>query len=529
MLVGVVASAAVLAAASLVAPAAVTAGSHAEVHVPARYASQQLAWKSCYPDPAKINELPQSEQVVARRLECAQMTAPRDWHNPDTGPDLHIAVSRLEPEHGTPTQSLFVNPGGPGGPGITIAQRLDIAKRQDVLSAMDIISFDPRGTGASTRVSCAGGPMKSADPRDRSSANLDRIAANNVALAARCMKQSAGLLPYISTEQTVRDVDLLRRLLGRQKINWLGYSAGTWMGAYYSAYFPDRVGRFVLDSNVDFTTSWQNLLAKVPHGFERRFRKDFAPWAAAHSGKLQLGDTAELVRQYYETLRADLNRAPVHSGSMVVDGPRLDSLVLENLYRVSDFPKLASLLGSLRHDANTKAAAFRTVSSTKPTVLGLAQQGIFPSVDYKMTDEQLTTFRAVLCNDTPWNQNRSYWEQRSLRLGHQYPIMGWWQVDNVCAYWHRPKINILVPTGHGIPPVLMVQSTHDPATPYEGALAAHRAFHGSRMVTVENEGDHVIYSRRKNACVDQIVDAFLLRGEIPVEDVTCQGDGIPAP
>ncbi|WP_205862868.1 alpha/beta hydrolase [Planosporangium thailandense] len=487
------------------------------------YARQKLSWHKCFAEP------PEGAPPGAERLECATMRAPLNWGQPGADQYVEIAVSRLRPATAQPRGTLFINPGGPGGPGLTMP--LVLLQRSAVADAYELVGFDVRGTGQSTNVTCGGTSTSPNDPRDRSKTNLDLMHDAADVFVRHCVYRSGPLLRYVTTEQTVRDLDLLRHLLGWQKISWVGYSGGTWLGAYYATFFPGHVDRFVLDSNTEFTAPWQSSFGWQPLGFERRFREDFATWAAGYDTRFHLGGTADDVRRFYERLRADVVRDPLlFLGLIPIDGPVLDGVILQSMYSKQSFQPLAELLQELRAQVDARAAgspppalsaaARATLDAarrTSPDLLPVAAADAFPA-----------TFFAITCQDTPWNRSRQFWEKESARQGSQYPLAGWASVAHPCAAWPRPNITLPKPTGRGVPPVLMVESTHDPATPYEGAVRAHRAFAGSRLLTVTNEGDHGIYTMG-NQCVDGLVDTFLLTGALPATDTECAGTGIPAP
>ena len=214
--------------------------------VPARYAGQQLHWQPCDGQP---------------ELDCATMAVPRDWHHPDAGPDLAIAVSR----HRTTDRAhrkgtLMEAAGGPGGQGLL--RPMDLAQGAPTVAATyDIVSFDQRGVGRSTHAQCQTPEQfqqfLAGDWRDRSPEAIDRLVANSRALVAGCVEHSGDLLPYLTTEQTVHDMDLFRSLLGEKKISYYGASYATMIGAYYGTLFPHRVERMVLDSNIGFEGTWE--------------------------------------------------------------------------------------------------------------------------------------------------------------------------------------------------------------------------------------------------------------------------------
>jgi hypothetical protein len=376
----------------------------------------------------------------------------------------------------------------------------------------------------------------------------------------------------------VQDMDLIRRLLGFDKINYVGYSGGTWLGAYYQTYFPDHVGRFVLDSNTDFTQPWIDTFVAQPQAFERRFREDFATWAAEYDGMLKLGASPRAVIRTYERLRAALKEQPAVEefldGSVKIsyDQNTLDQIVAGDMYTKKDFNSLALDLAFLRDLSTAQSTGGPQAAQRKVDALPLARQhqlvrratgdtiglrplgrivgvpdnpklgqdkaarpdsmrsatSIHPLGVPTGDDAEQATFTAVTCNDTPWPQGRVYGDLLSSRLGPRYPLVGWGMNENPCFYWDRPTLNLPQPTGDGLPTTLMVQSVHDPATNYSLAVSAHSRYAGSRLVTVTREGDHGIYGG-VNKCADKIVNTFLTTGKAPAEDTSCVGGGIPAP
>ena len=232
--------------------------------------TQQIQWQQCFA-PGTPGLPPGGE-----RLECGSFTAPMDWNNPRDGKTITIAVSRLTPKNGTAKSTVFTNPGGPGGPGRTIP--LLYLERPKLSENAEIIGIDVRGTGASSNVTCGSfNTDGQVDPRDRGKANLDLLYGAMELQAKFCQAKSGEFGRYVSTDQTVKDLDLLRQVLGKKKVSWLGYSGGSWMGAYYATYFPKTLDRIVLDSNVDFTLPWQPIFDDWGMAFERRFRVDFLP------------------------------------------------------------------------------------------------------------------------------------------------------------------------------------------------------------------------------------------------------------
>ncbi|WP_086663790.1 alpha/beta hydrolase [Lentzea kentuckyensis] len=462
------------------------------------FATQEIKWQRCF-DP-----VPPGFPPGAERLECGTFTAPMDWNNQNNGKTITIAVSRTVPKSGKAKTAVFTNPGGPGGEGRTLP--LVYLNRPKLSENAEIYGIDPRGTGASSNVTCGlFDTLGSTDPRDRSKANLDLIYGGMELQAKFCQTKSGELGRYITTDQTVKDLDLLRQVLGRKKVDWLGYSGGSWMGAYYATYFPKTLDKIVLDSNVDFTGTWQPVFDNFGMGFERRFRVDFLPWVAKYDNVYHLGKTAEQVRQSYERTRAKLGQQPVTLPEGTYYPVTLDFVLIRSQYSKYAFDgaarKLAELAGAL------------------PTQL--KAQASYP-------DAQTATLNSILCNDTPFRGDRGYLERDAARDGAKWPLMGYYQIMGPCAFWDRPNVNLKHPNGIGVTPTLMVQSVRDPATPLEGARRSHAGFAGSRMLTVENEGDHGIYGFG-NDCVDDIVERYLVDRVTPSKDLTCPGVPLPEP
>jgi pimeloyl-ACP methyl ester carboxylesterase len=495
-------------------------------NIPARYTSQTLGWHTC-----TTGELPTAPPAGAEDIECATYLTPRNWNRAGEKIDLTIAVSRLKATGGPATASVVVNPGGPGAPGRNFPARL--RKQTKLRVKQEIVGFDPRGTGKSTNITCGGaiGTGSSLDPRDRDRANLNLILDATKYAANSCQVKSGELGPLINTDQTVHDIDLLRVLLGRDKINWVGYSAGTWMGAHYAQQFPTRTGRFILDSATEFTTTWQNSFDWQPLGFERRWRQDFLPWMAKYNNVFGFGTTGEAARQTYEKVRYALTQNPVEIDGAPLSANGLDSTIAGQIYSKSAFPGLADYLVSVKtlteagSSQAQKAAATKQVKTVNTLSDALGPQPLMVPTDGDAYD---ASFWSIPCNEGPWTGNRNTVIKQSQKLINQdLPLLGAGWLIQPCIFWKTPPVPLPVLDGRGVPPVLIVQSVHDPATPIEGATRAHKAFANSRMLTVTGEGDHGMYAGG-NAAVDKVVEDFLVDGKVP-NDQSVPGIPLPVP
>lgn len=496
---------------ALLTAAAPASAEPAPFAVPSEYADQRIDWQPCFDEPPP--QLPPGGE----RLECGTLTAPMDWHNPDNGKEIRIAVSRLRPEGTQNARALFTNPGGPGGAGLEMPLGFLFDGRDELAAHFTIYGIDVRGTGRSTTVSC--GPQENApsfDVKDRSPQNVRAILHHTEEFAESCAQHSGELGRYVNTEQTVADLDLLRRVEDHDRINWYGVSGGTWLGAHYATYFPRAVDRMVLDSNTQFTGSWQEVFAWQPMAFERRWREDVLPWLAAHDDQYQLGSSPRQVQFTVDQLREGLKRQPLPTPQGPLDHNALDALLVQAMYSKSLFPELGEALRALRAETDLELAAERLA----------ATRARFVPMQTDPADSQAATMFAIRCNDTEFRGTPDSVAAWSQLQGQMFPLYGYHTIVQPCLYWHGQQAQLKRPDGKGVPPVLMLQAEKDPATAYEGALIAHREFANSRLVTVRGEGDHGVYGAG-NGCVDDVVEEYLIDKQVPAGDISCPGGELP--
>ncbi|NUR32084.1 MAG: alpha/beta fold hydrolase, partial [Catenulispora sp.] len=429
---------------------------------------------------------------------CADLKAPMDWYDLSKG-TISIHVTRV-PSTGGPARRgvLLLNPGGPGSDGSGLAT--STARSQPELRhTYDLVGFAPRGVAPSTELDCGVDWTRYtpvADERDRSASNTARQLDN-----ARLIGQSCGavpLAPYITSDQTIRDMDLIRAVLGERKLNYLGFSYGTWLGSWYAATFPRRVDRFVLDSNLNWrATLQQDYVDNWARGFQRRYDMQFIPWLARHDDRYAFGATADAVRAALD----DLRTAIAAQGR----GSALDIGQAHALYNSGAWPQWAELLKTLRSDP---AQASTLLPPTRvPT--GKPDSG---------------AFWAVLCADSPWTHDPGSWIATGDRLGAAYPLVGAESTEEPCAFYPFASRHPVHPGAGNLPRLLMVQNQLDPAAPAEGAIAAAEQAH-EPMVFVRDAGNHIAYDAG-NACVDSRVNDYLVRGRTPVSAV-CEGLPLP--
>jgi pimeloyl-ACP methyl ester carboxylesterase len=463
----------------------------------ARFAAQPVAWAPCFDDGS------------APGFDCASIAAPLDWSNPATG-TIHVRVSRLRAT-GTRIGILQTNPGGPGGAGSWVPLFLQEADPA-IADHYDLVGMDTRGSAESDELGCGGvGTLTRwyrLDGTDHSTLNASRFVTGDLREAALCGADA--MAPYVNTDQTARDVDLVRSILGEQRTGWVGYSAGAWLGAWYATLFPSHVGRFLFDGSPDFTTDWYSNLRSQPAAFQRRFEEDLIPWLARYDDLLHLGATPEQVRATYQRRRDALASHPM----ALADGSRLDGVtydagIASALYASSHFPDLGQAMSVIERYATATPADRALVAQ------------LFPPIEPEQAEH---VFWTVVCNDTAKpsvGEVAGDW----ATLGRTFPLVGSTLFADPCPFWKLPPIGSPV-TGRGIPPLLMIQNDGDPATPYAGGLAAHRHTPSSVLVTVRHDGDHTIFGTG-DACVDDIANAWLLLGILPAADRSCEGIPLP--
>lgn len=502
------------------APAAATTTAPTTNGVPAKaapwrwrhYVGQRVAWSpsSCSADARRLSEAVR-ELNARSRIECARLRTPLDWRDLSKGSgSLQVTrVTRtIAKGDKRATRTLFVNPGGPGVTADWLPSAVATLEPQ-VARTHQIVAVDVRGTGGSMPVACR---MADGGVRDRRTTSAAGIAAQQRAAQATvraCAKAKPSVLPRISTQQTIRDHDLVRSLLKAPKVDYFGVSAGTWLGARYAEAYPGRVGRFVLDSNTEFSADWRTSFAWQPMGFQRRFDQQFLPWVARHHDEYRLGTTTAKVRAAYASLRSAVAAGRVRG----LTTTQFDDQVAESMYDDSGFLDLASALSELsagRAKGGRAAAAF-VAAERDAQASGSTED---------------TVFMAVQCNDSRWSRSPASYVAEGLRQGSRYPLIGYLWLTSPCAYWpYAPQVAPKPATG-ARPTMLMVQTELDAATPYEGAGRAHAATPGTRLVTVDNQGNHGAYLG-ENPCVERAVTGFLTTGRLPSRDTVCAGVPLP--
>lgn len=503
--------------------------------IPERYLDQQVSWETCSFDDDNKAAVP-----GAPTTRCASVVVPMDWLHPDKHPDIKLAVAWSKAS-GTTKGLLALNPGGPGAPGLDETAMLGQVKPK-LFASYDLLGFDPRGYGDSTTTTCYSSEEDDdarqtvPDPRVRNVKAHQVEVADAKFFGTACSVEEFS--QFVSTQQTVYDMEFLRRYLGRDapaydKFNFVGISYGTWLGAWYADTYPTHTGRFVLDSNMNWTSTMYANQVTDSFSFQRRRDLMFFPWVARHDKLYGFGKTTAEVKANYDKLRAKLSKA-AQSGDSIEDPADFDDTVAVEMFADNYFPKAMDYITDIAEAVSGDDQARRDGKVRKPASALRVQamlRGGATTADRRSSNDELvdigTAESPVRCNDSTYSRDLTTLLKRADADAKKYPFVGYFNTVGMCSYWKyaaTPRTIDLT----GAPTMLMVQSEGDPATAYEGAAAAHRATGGhTRLVSVDNEGEHGVYSYGVSPCVDKIGDAFLLEGTLPSGDTTCGTQPMP--
>jgi len=459
----------------------------------AKFYRQDLAWAPC------------------GRNQCAKLTVPIDYAHPE-GDTIKLAV--LNVPSTKPSKrigSLVVNPGGPGGSGVTYAAAAGFT--DPVRAAYDIVGFDPRGVAKSAPVRCLSDReldrFLGADPTPDSKAEEQRFARAAKAFADSCKTRGGALLGHLSTVDVAKDMDVLRSALGETKLDYLGKSYGTFIGATYAGLFPAKVGRFVLDGVVgpDLTSSQVNEGQAV--GFETATRAYVK--SCVDQGDCPLGDSVDAGMARLRGLLAQLDARP-----LPLDDPYVTELtegwaslgLAGPMYDPGQWNDLTEALREAfagRGDALMALATSYAERTSAGTYPGNLMQVIY----------------AVNCLDRPDTRDLGHYQSEARSLAVKAPTWGpflaWSSVP--CGYWPVPGAAPRKVTATGSGPIVVVGTTRDPATPYKWAQGLAADLENGHLITHDGDG-HTAYMRN-DECVDDAVDAYLVKGAVPRPGLRC--------
>ncbi|MEU5595532.1 alpha/beta hydrolase [Streptomyces sp. NPDC020298] len=467
------------------------------------YYTQRLTWRSC----------------GVPGFQCATMKAPLDYDKPGAG-DVRLAVARKKATgKGKPIGSLMVNPGGPGGSAIGYLQQYaGIGYPAQVRARYDMVAMDPRGVARSEPIECLSARQMDAFTQTDSTPD-DQKETNALVNAYKkfsggCGAHDPRLLRHVSTVEAARDMDILRAVLGDPKLNYVGASYGTFLGATYAGLFPKRVGRVVLDGAMDPSLSARRMNLDQTAGFETAFQA-FAKDCVRHSD-CPLGHKGTPPTQVGHNLKAffrKLDAHPIPAGD--TSGRKLGEAlattgVIAAMYDQETWPQLRAALASAMKK-NDGAG-----------LLALSDSYYERDPDGRYTNLMFAN-AAVNCLDLPSAFASPEQVEKALPAFEKAsPVFGdglaWASLN--CAYWP------VKPTGEphriqaeGAAPIVVVGTTRDPATPYPWARSLAHQLSSARLLTFVGDG-HTAYGRG-SACIDSAINTYLLRGTPPAPAKRC--------
>ncbi|MFF0504520.1 alpha/beta hydrolase [Streptomyces fimicarius] len=466
--------------------------------LPSELTSQRLDWKRC--------TAPRGGNAPGSAWRCARVDVPLDYADP-SGETLSIALIRKEArDKGRRLGSLLFNFGGPGGSGVATLPRA-AGSYAKLNTRYDLVSFDPRGVAASSGVRC-----RTDEEQEQAHRNVDLTpdtAAEEAAFiedaaefGAGCERRSGTVLPHVGTGNAARDLDLIRRVLGDEKLSYFGFSYGTELGGTYAHLFPHTAGRTVLDAAVDPTADGIGHARNQTMGFQRaleNYLKD-----RGRSPKEGSERIARLLA------RIDRSPLPTDSGRELSESLAITGIVTP-LYSESSWPALTAALDEAENNG-TGNGLLRLADSYN----GRDEQGRY--------DTQSHSQRAISCADS--TSRPTVDEARALlpEFRELSPVFGpflAWDTAGWCAEWPVEGEHETPETSApGAGPVLVVGTTGDPATPYEGARRMADELGEGVGVLLTNKGEgHGAYG--SNDCVTSTIDDYFLDGKVPADGKTC--------
>ncbi|MCU1370075.1 MAG: Alpha/beta hydrolase family protein [Ilumatobacteraceae bacterium] len=432
-------------------------------------------------------------------FQCGTIDVPLDYSKPD-GKTIEVAVTRhpaddQENRIGT----LFVNPGGPGGSAIDLARGFNRAG--GIGDRFDIVGFDPRGVGESTPLDCHSHLMEIYDIDQSIDSEADRTAIleGSQAFVDECEQKYGDILPFLGTTDAARDMDEIRKAIGDEQLSYLGYSYGTSLGQEYARQFPTHVRSMILDGVVDHEPDGLTTAETQAAGFETALDSYLA-----HCDDEGCGFGDQDPRDVIDEVVAAAEKAPIPApGADRAAGPGVVTLALSaGLYNQQFWSQISS---SLRNAQDGDGS------------------GLVALADQYLTGASFEGYFAVGCLDDTWPTDPDEVLDASVRAEEEIPNFGGPIVSDYvrCAMWPASSkpLKPVPATTKGLPPILVVSTTKDPATPYENGVAVAKQIPGAVLVTNEGEGHTVVNSGKP--CIDDLVREYLVDLTIPSDGTTC--------
>jgi pimeloyl-ACP methyl ester carboxylesterase len=422
--------------------------------------------------------------------------------------------------------SLITNPGGPGGSGVQFVEQSYGQHGQpshfgrQLQADFDIVGFDPRGVGHSAPITCLSDQQLdryfALNPTPHTPNQINSVVAADKEFVAGCQVRSATLLPYVGTANAARDMDILRAALGDQKMYYLGASYGTYLGAIYAELFPTRIARAVLDGPLPPNLTTTQLDLGQAQGFQTELTR-FLSDCVTHPD-CPLGTDPSTAEQKLADFLASTRAQPLPTGTgRMLDEALAETGVIVTLY---DSPTSWPLL---------RAALTTAMAGNGRVLLALSDSYNDRNPRTGHYSNQSEANVAINCLDHPDPVHTvadveaalPAYQQASRIVGASFA----WD-DLTCAYWPVPPQSQPHAVHYaGTPPILVVGTIHDPATPYPSAIQMSDELRSAVLLTYNGDG-HTAY-HRGSSCINAAVDDYLVQGAVPAKGTVCQPDFQP--
>lgn len=455
---------------------------------------QDIAWEACGSN------------------ECGTIEVPISYQEPGEGTIL-LSLEKAKAT-GESIGSLVVNPGGPGAPGTSTVEDAEFYFGDKLRAAYDIIGFDPRGTGESEPVDCVTDDeldeQIAGDPDPDTPEEVEDGTENAEEFWAGCEARSGGVAAHVSTVEAARDMDVLREALGEDKLDYLGFSYGTRLGATYAELYPDKTGRLVLDGAIDPSISSRDGSLSQAKGFETALRSYIQD--CVDGGDCFLGGSVDAGLTTIKDLLDEIDETPLEAGD--AEGRKLTVGLA--------FYGLITPLYSQDNWTYLDDGLRKALDGDGSTLLLLADfYGSREGGSY--TDNSLEAISVINCLDDPYSitpdevpDQFADFEEASPTFGKVF-AWGLTACNGIpFSSTDEPDLEI---DASGAAPIVVLGTTRDPATPYEEAVAMAEQLESGVLVSRDGDG-HTAYNK-DNACIDDAVHGYLIDGTVPEDGLEC--------
>ena len=446
-------------------------------------------------------------------IECASLSVPLDRAKP-TGRHIELALAR-RPADGTRLGVLLANPGGPGGSGVGLVQAADQVFGPKIRERFDIVSWDPRGVGASTPIDCSD-RLDSFYAADRS--NADEATARKNAIVAKqfadsCRRNGRGLLPYLSTRASAADMDAIRAAMRVPTISYLGFSYGTYLGALYADRYPNRLRAMVLDGAIDPALSNGASTIRQAVGFDRSLDA-FLRWCTDNSkcAFARHGNPVSAFHDLTTSLEHETLPGKVGGEQRTLGPGEANIGIATALYAGRGRDGWERLGIALAHASRGNGSGLLELSDI--------YTGRRPGGRY---NNETDAFYAIGCLDAPAPPTLAAVRKIAVTAERVAPVFGasnaWLGLP--CTFWPAKPDGTIGPIrAAAAPPILVIGTTDDPATPYKSAQALAKELKRGRLLTYVGEG-HTAYGRG-DSCIDDNVETYLISRRLPPPGTRCK-------